>query len=197
MTKKIFSRGMEFALTALALSGCALRANAQQVTVTSPASGTVYSPGSTITVTANVSGPILGVRAAAQDIGESSYEFAAPYSMSFTVPPGIIGPKNLFVYGLVASNTAVFSPIVTVDIEPTSAPTAITFQQPLVAFGYVGQQQRIGVTATFADGSTLDVTGSTRISFTSGSSALVSVGLTGLMTALAPETRQSLRASAN
>jgi hypothetical protein len=162
-------------------------ARAQQVAITSPASGSVYSPGSTINVTANVTGgSVLAVKIAAQDIGTAPFQVTAPYSFSFVVPAGIVGPRNVFAAGLIADETAVFSPVITVDIEPGTAPTSISFQQPLVAFGYVGEQQRIGVTATFADGSTLDVSKSTQLSFTSGNTSLVSVDTTGLITGLAP-----------
>ncbi|MGD0427696.1 MAG: dockerin type I domain-containing protein [Candidatus Acidiferrales bacterium] len=173
--------------TFLLVLGCVSSAGAQQLTITSPASGTVYAPGATINVTATVSGvTVLGVEAGAQDIGTSDYSFAAPYSMSLSVPSGIVGPKNLFAIGLVASDTAVFSPIVTIDIEPSTPATAIAFQQPLVAFGYVGQQQRVAVTASFGDGSVLDLSKSTKISFTSGDTSAVSVDPTGLLTSLAP-----------
>ena len=171
----------------LLVLSCGSYADAQQVTITSPANGSVYAPGATINVTATVNGvAVLGVEAGAQDIGTSAYSFAAPYAMSLTVPSGIVGPKNLFAIGLVASDTAVFSPTVTIDIEPSMPPTAIAFQQSLAAFGYVGQQQRAGVTATFSDGSVLDLSKSTKISFTSGNPSVVSVDPTGLMTSLAP-----------
>jgi hypothetical protein len=160
--------------------------NAQQVIITSPANGSTYSPGATINVTASVTGPVLGVKVGAEDMGMSAYQFTAPYSLSLTVPSGVVGPRNLIAVGLIANETAVFSPPVSVDIEPSTPPTAINFQQSLVAFGYVGQQQKVGVTATFAHGSTLDVTTSTLISFISADPAKVSVDATGLMTSLAP-----------
>jgi hypothetical protein len=162
-------------------------ARAQQVAITAPANGTVYTPGSTINVTAAVSGgSVLAVKIAAQDIGTSPFQRTAPYSFSFAVPTGVVGRRNVFAAGLIADETAVFSPMITVDIEPGTAPTSISFQQPLVAFGYVGEQQKIGVTATFADGSTLDVSKSTQLSFTSGNTTLVSVDATGLITGLGP-----------
>jgi hypothetical protein len=187
MNRKHFVFCVEALLTFLLVFGCVSSAGAQQLTITSPANGAVYAPGATINVTATVSGvTVLGVEAGAQDIGTSDYSFAAPYSMSLSVPSGIVGPKNLFAIGLVASDTAVFSPIVTIDIEPSTPPTAITFQRSLVAFGYVGQQQKVGVTATLSDGSVLDLSKSTKISFTAGNPSVVSVDPTGLMTSLSP-----------
>lgn len=174
-------------LLALVIFLCgASRANAQQVTIASPASGSVYSPGATIDVTVIVTGgTVIGVKVGAQDMGVSAYQFTAPYSLSLTVPPGIVGPRDLFAVGLVASETAVFSPSVTVDIEPATPPTAISFQQSTVAFGYVGQQQTVDVQATFSNGSTEDISKSTLISFLSADPTKVSVDSTGLMTSQA------------
>jgi hypothetical protein len=184
---KTRSRGIPQLFLLVLVCASASVARAQQLAITSPASGTVYSPGSTITVVASVTGgSVLGVKLAAQDIGASPFQTTAPYSFSFAVPTGIVGPRNVFAAGLIADETAVFSPIITVDVEPAAAPTSMRFQLPLVAFGYAGQQQRIGVIATFADGSSLDVTNSTQLKFASGSPTLVSVGATGIMTALAP-----------
>jgi len=164
---------------------CVSVASGQHVAITSPANGSVHAPGTTIDVTATASGPVLGVKVASQDLGTSVYQFTAPYSFSLNVPPDIIGPRNLFAVGLVANETVVFSSPISVDIEPSAPPTAIKFQQSWVAFGYVGQQQRVGITATFSDGSTLDVTKSTQLTFTSGNPTLVSVDNTGLMTSVA------------
>jgi hypothetical protein len=175
-------------LSALVLLFCgASLANAQQVAITSPASGSVYSPGESININASVTGgQVIGVKVGAQDMGMSAYQFTAPYSLRLTVPSDIVGPRNLFAVGLVANETVIVSPSITVDIEPSRLPTAVSFQQTLVAFGYVGQQQRVGVTATFSDGSTLDVSKSTQLNFASGNPGLVSVDTTGLMTSLKP-----------
>lgn len=159
-------------------------ASAQQVTVTSPGNGTVYAPGATIEVTATASGSLLGVAAGAQGMGVSGYKTSPPYAFNLTVPSGLIGPQNIFAVGWVASEMAVLSPNVVVDIEPATPPTAINFQQSLVTFGYVGQQQRVDLKGTFSDGSHLDITGSTRIKFSSADPTKITVDSTGLMTSV-------------
>lgn len=176
-----------FAAAVLSLA-CVSGASAQQqVAITSPANGSVFAPGATINVTATVTGGnVVGVKVGAQDMGMTAYQLTAPYTLSLAVPSEVVGPRNLVAVGLIANETIVFSPPVTVDIEPTAVPTAINFQQSLIAFGYVGQQQRVGVTATFADGSTLDISKSTQLTLTSGNGSLVSVGSAGLLTGLAP-----------
>jgi len=135
-------------------------------------------------VTATASGSLLGVAAGAQGMGVSGYKTAAPYTFNLTVPAGLIGPQNVFAVGWVASETAVLSPNVVVDIEPATPPTAINFQQSLVTFGYVGQQQRVDVNGTFSDGSNLDVTSSTQIKFSSADPTKITVDSTGLMTSV-------------
>lgn len=84
MTKKHrgSSIGQLSALVGLLLCGASL-ANGQQVTITSPANGTLYAPGATINVTATVTGgPVIGVKVGAPDLGMSSYQFTAPYSLT-------------------------------------------------------------------------------------------------------------------
>jgi len=156
----------------------------QQLAITSPSNGAVYSAGQIVTVTVSVtSGQVLAVQVGAQDIGFSAYQTTSPYSFSLTVPTETIGLKNLFAVGLVANEAVIVSPVINIDVEPGAAPTAISFQQSLVTFGYVGQQRRIGVTATFADGSTIDVSQSSQIQFSSDTPTVVSVDPTGLMSA--------------
>jgi hypothetical protein len=167
--------------------GCVSHANAQQVAITSPANGSVFSAGATIDVTAAVTGgTVAGVEVGVEGLGMSAYQLTAPYSFSLTVPPDVIGPRSLFAVGLIGNETVVFSPPITVDIEPSTPPTNISFQQPLVAFGYVGQQESVGVTAAFSNGSTLDISNSTQLTFVSANPGVVSVGAIGLMTSVLP-----------
>jgi len=189
MSRASFLFAIRAFLAAVLSFACVATAHAQQVSITSPTNGSTYAPGSTINVTATVTGGVvIGVKVGAQDMGMTTYQLTAPYTLSLPVPSKVIGPRNLVAVGLIANETIVFSPPVSVDIEPSAIPTAINFQQSLVAFGYAGQQQRVGVTATFADGSTLDITKSTQLTFASANPSLVSVDSTGLMTGLAPGT---------
>lgn len=168
-------------------AGFASSSQGQQLAITSPASGAVYAAGQTVNVTVSVTnGAVLAVQVGAQDIGFSAYQTTSPYSFSLSVPTKTIGLKNLFAVGLVANETVIVSPVISIDVEPGAVPTAISFQQSMVTFGYVGQQRRIGVTASFADGSTLDISQSSQITFSSDTPSVVSVDPTGLMTANGP-----------
>jgi uncharacterized protein (DUF2141 family) len=156
----------------------------QQLTITSPKPGTVYSPGQNIDVAVTVSnGQVIAVMVGAQDVAFTNYQTAGPYLFSLTAPANKVGPKNLFAMGLVGSENVTISPIITIDVEPPSVPTGISFQQKLVTFAYQGQQRKVGVTAVFADGTTLDISRSSRIKFSTDSPTVVTVDQTGLMTA--------------
>jgi hypothetical protein len=156
----------------------------QQLTITSPAPGTVYSSGQTINVAVSVTnGQVFAVQVGVEDLAFSPYQSQSPYLFSLTVPSGIIGPKSLFAVALIGDETVLLSPGISVDIEPSSQPSGISFQQGLVTFGYEGQQRTVGVSAVFADGSTLDISRSSQLKFSSDSPGVVSVDPSGLMTA--------------
>lgn len=160
---------------------------AQQLTITSPTAGTLISPGQTLSVTVSVTrGQVQAVGVGGQDIGFSPYLSVGPYSFSLLVPTDIVGRKNLFAIGVIANETALASLTVTVDVEPSSQPASIAFEQNVVTFGYVGQQRKVGVTATFDNGSTIDVSQSSLLTFSSTNPGVISVDSTGVMTAEAP-----------
>jgi hypothetical protein len=70
------------------LLGLAGISQAQQVVVTSPTAGTVFSPGQFINVTVSViNGQVFAVQVGGQDIGFTAYQVATPYSFVLTVPP--------------------------------------------------------------------------------------------------------------
>jgi hypothetical protein len=161
---------------------------AQQVTIESPSAGTIFNAGQTITVNVSVTGgPVIAVQVLAQNMGGDVAQ-TAPYSFSLIAPTGVIGVENIVAAGVVAPNVATISPVVTVDIEPATAPASIAFLEANTTFSYVGDQRRVGVMATFADGSTEDVSNSTQLTWSSDTPSVVSVDSTGEMTAQGPGT---------
>src|ERR1700728_4401255 len=177
---RIMSRTRIFC-TALVCLGCGMVTRGQQLAITSPLSGAVYSAGQIVNVTVSVTnGQVAGVQVGAQDMGFTQYETSSPYSFALTVPTETIGLKKLFAVGLVANEAVIVSPVITIDVEPSATPTAISFQQSLVTFGYVGQQRRIGVSAAFADGSTLDISQSSQLGFSSDTPTVASVDPSGV-----------------
>ncbi len=158
-------------------------AAAQQLTITSPSAGTVVAPGQTMVVTVSVSsGSVLGVMVSAQDIGATALQATAPYSFSLVIPQGIVGLKNLTAFGFTAPEQAITSAPVQVDVEPAPA-ISIAPSLPHIQFGFAGDQFPLRVTATFGNGSQLDVTGSTQTMFSSADITVATVDSTGLVTA--------------
>jgi hypothetical protein len=159
-------------------------AAAQQLIITSPSAGTVIAPGQTLTVTVSVSsGSVLGVMVSAQDIGATGLQATAPYSFSLVIPPGVVGLKNLTALGFNGPDQAVTSAPVQIDVEAASA-ISIAASLPHIQFGFAGDQFPLRVTATFGNGSKLDVTGSTRTTFSSADITVATVDSTGLVTAV-------------
>ncbi len=178
---KMFAR--RFFPAMLAALVCAASSSAQQLTIESPSPGTIFSAGQTINVTVSVTnGPVLAVQVFGQGMGTTALKSAAPFTFTLTAPSNVIGLQNVFAIGALGQGDAVFSPTIAVDIEPTSAPTSIVFNQSLATLGYVGDQRRVWVSATFADGSTQDVSNSTNLTYSSSAPAVTSIDSTGLMT---------------
>jgi hypothetical protein len=172
---------------ALAAVACAILfpagAAAQQLTITSPGQGTVIAPGQTLVVTVSVTGSVLGVLVSAQDIGATGIQATAPYTFSLIIPQTIVGLKSLTAFGLTAPEQAVTSAPVQIDVEPSAQATSFTPSLQQIQFGFAGDQFPLGVTATFADGTKLDVTQSTQIMFSSMDTTVATVDSTGLVTA--------------
>jgi Bacterial Ig-like domain (group 3)/Bacterial Ig-like domain (group 2) len=167
----------------LAVLFCASFSWAQQLSIESPSPGTIFSAGQTMNVTVSVTnGSVLAVQVFGQGMGTTAFQSAAPFTFMLTAPSNVIGPQNLLAIGALGQGDAVISPTVAVDIEPASAPAAIAFNESLATLGYVGDQRRVGVTATFADGSTQDVSNSTKLTYSSSASTVTSIDSTGLMT---------------
>lgn len=159
----------------------------QQLEITSPPPGTVFSEGDNIDIRVSaIAGQVSAVQVGIQDVGLSSYSTNTPFEFSLVVPAGVVGPKNLFALG-VSGGTVVASPVIMIDIEPRVLPTAIEFRQKVVRFGYTGDQRLVGVLATFSDGSTLDVSRSKRLSFVA-SNSLVALDSSGRITSKGPGT---------
>ena len=159
-------------------------AAAQQLTITSPSTGPVVTPGQIITVTVSVSlGSVLGVLVSAQDIGATALQATAPYSFNLTIPQGIVGLKNLTAIGVTGPEQSVSSAPVQIDVEPSAQATSLSPSLQQIGFGFAGDQFPLTVTATFADGSQLDVTRSTLITFSSVDATVATVDSTGLVTA--------------
>jgi hypothetical protein len=182
-TLKAFLKLKTLGATVLILV-CAGSIRAQQLEITSPAPNTIFAPGENITVTVSVTGSgVLAVQVGAQDIGFTGYQTTTPYSFTLTVPLNTVGLKRIFAVGLTGDEKGVVSPAISIDVEPSTQPNAIQFEEDLVAFGYVGDQKKVPVDARFSNGAILDISGSTRLKLSSSDPSIVSMDRTQMLTA--------------
>jgi hypothetical protein len=155
------------------------------VQITSPASRTIVNPGQTIVVDVSVSGTgFLGAKIAAQDpIKDSQVLTAPPYQFSITVPARIRpGPYTLVAEGRTSSGRQSSDPV-TIDVERTDTPQSIAADSHVELA--VGDESLVRVVGTYADGSVVDLSRSTRTTYSPDPPGIVSVTREGVVTALA------------
>jgi hypothetical protein len=73
---------------------------------------------------------------------------------------------------------------VSIDVESTDTPLSLTVDPPAIPFGSAGEQIPLMVTATFADGVSLDVSESSSLEYTSSDSTVAKVNDSGVVAAV-------------
>lgn len=157
----------------------------QQLSITEPSNGSLVAPGQTIAIqvaTANGSS-FSGVQIIGQGIGVTRVASFPPYSFELAIPADVIGPRTITALGIVSQEQGTFSPSIVVDSETSANLTLLTVSFSRIAFRYPGQQIPLNVVGTFNDGTDLDVTRSSRISYTSTDITVAAVDLNGVVTA--------------
>jgi len=155
--------------------------------ITSPTTGTVVAPGNSVTVTVAASGETpQGVLIAASDpIGFSDEVDAAPFQFTIQLPNAI--DPGLYVFtadGWTASGNPVTTDAIRIDIERSDSPVSLNAAPSSLSALAVGDQTAIRVMGTYADGSVVDLTNSTRTTFATNPTGIVTVGAGGLVTAV-------------
>jgi hypothetical protein len=161
-------------------------ANAQTLQITSPAAGTIVSPGQTLSVTLAVSGVTLtDVFVLGENpIGNNQDLTAAPYQVSIQIPTNInLRSYGIAAVGLDASGNSYSSARVTIDVERTDTPTSIA-ANPAPLYKMIGDTSYVRVASTYADGSVLDATESTLVSYASGDATVATVDNVGRVSAV-------------
>jgi Big-like domain-containing protein len=154
--------------------------------ITSPADGTVVNPGQTISVAvaspANASFSQVGI------IGEDPIDFSSPApsvpaTFSVTIPSDIACRKfMLTAMGATTTGQSAHSATILIDVERPDMPTTLGQQIPALTFKALGQQFPLVLLAQFADGSILDVTESTYVTYSSANTAVATVDANGMVT---------------
>jgi hypothetical protein len=164
--------------------------NQPSLQITSPNNGTVVNPGQTMTVVvsspAGVSFNSIVLRGEAP-IGFSDAATAVPATFSITIPAEIDCRKySLKALGATAAGDVADSDFIDLDVERADMPISLSSQFPGLTMEAQGQLSPMMLTATFSDGSTLQVTKSTKVTYQSTSTSVFTVDGKGTATAVAP-----------
>jgi hypothetical protein len=182
-------RTEEFLVYALALSLMAFsasRAVAQQplLQITAPPNASLAAEGTTVNITVSADPSVQNVSLIAQiplpqpQTGSSADQFTL--TLPTTIPPGLY---NLTAVGT-NSNGLVQSAPVAIDVEPQYL-GAISIVPTVLTLNSVGDQYPLHVIGTYSNGTKLDVTQSTQLSYSSYNTQIATVSSSGMITAVA------------
>jgi hypothetical protein len=166
----------------------AITASAQQtlLQITGPASNSLATEGQTITITVTADPSVQNLYVIAQgplpDVQATSSSNEFTLTLPTTIPPGLY---NLTAVGTNASGDVESAPLA-IDVEPQFYPASISAQPSTLTLNSVGDQFPVRIVGNFNDGSTLDVTHSTRVTYTSNNTQVATVSSSGMITAVGP-----------
>ena len=177
------------ALCAFSLLPSYVGAQQPALQITVPVNGTVVTPGQTLSVTVTspngTSFDNFYVIADAP-LGSSTTASSAPAQVSFTIPADIApGAYSLTAVGTTAAGSHVESDSVDIQVERPDAPLSLDSLISNVMFQRTSESIPLIVLGTYQDGSVLDVTHSTHVSFSSSNTAVATVDSQGIVTAVA------------
>jgi hypothetical protein len=159
-----------------------------QLQITSPTEGTIVNPGQTLSVTVSSSSSteFTNVAVVGEDpIGLSDPASSVPAQFSLAIPADIpCRPHNLTALGVTASGQSVQSESISIDIERPNLPNSVAALLSSYSFQSLGEQVPMVLTADFSDGSILDVTESSYVTYVSSNTAVATVNRHGMVTAV-------------
>jgi len=192
MHTKIFTPRPLLHLLALVFASVPLTSLAQQplLQITSPSNGTIVNPGQTLSV--SVTSPAGATFTQVDVIGEAPIGISAvgsslPAQFSLSIPSDIdCGQYRLTAEGTTTTGQTAESASIIIDVERPDLPVSLSTFPSGIFLQQPSQTIPLIVMGTFADGSILDVTGSSYVSYTSGNTAVATVDQHGMVTAVAP-----------
>lgn len=157
--------------------------------ITSPPSGVVVNPGQTLTVTvtspAGLAFQMIAV-IGPDPIGFNTLASSVPAQFSIAIPSDAdCRLYTLTADGLTQSGQHVTSASIQIDVERPDFPVSLSASDSGLALESQGEQVHLAVLADFADGSTVDVTHSTLLSYASSNPAVATVDASGTVTVVA------------
>jgi hypothetical protein len=152
--------------------------------ITSPASGTTVNPGQTISVTVTSNIVVNQILVIGGATGFSSLATSVPAHFSLSIPTDISCRwYTLKAVGTTASGQEVESPELRIHVEGPGLPASLYTQMPAIELGNLGDNFPIKISANFSNGSSCDVTESSKLVFSSSNTNVATVNTTGMVTA--------------
>lgn len=163
--------------------------------IISPRTGIVVAPGNTIHVVVAVDGgtTFSEVQVIIEGVGFSVPLTAPPYEFDIPIPTGFLGLKNLKAVGITSRDTDESSPPVVIDIEGTFIVTGLQTTPSSIKFAFAGQEFPLRIMGLLADGTQVDVSKSSRTSYTSADPSVARVDSSGLVTAVGQGTSKTTK----
>ncbi len=164
---------------------CGAQQNPPPLQITSPTTGTIVNPGQTISVTvtspANVAFTQVGV-VGEDPIGFSSIATSVPAQFSMAVPTNIACRSYMLTAdGATSSGQTAQSATILIDVERSDLPRSLSTLMSSITFEAIGEQFPLVLLGTFSDGSILDLTRSTNMTYSSNSN-IAAVDTNGMVT---------------
>jgi len=173
-----------FAISLLLVAPASLAADSLQIT--SPASGTVVSPGQTISISVAADPAVQQVALFPEPpLPEAQAGFSAG-EFNLTIPAGIPpGPHDLRALG-VSGGVVVTSDYLTLDVERSDDPVRLRTEPAILQLRNRGDQFPLRVIGTYNDGSQATLTASSRTAYSSDDPTVAAVSPNGIVTAVGP-----------
>ncbi len=157
--------------------------------ISSPANGSVVNPGQTLSVT--VTSPAgLGFQMISligpEPVGLNTLATSAPAQFSIAIPADAdCRIYTLTADGLTQSGQHVTSAPIQIDLERPDLPLSLSASDVGLVLESLGEQIHLRVLAIFSDGSTINVTNSSRLSYASSNTTVATVDPSATVTAAA------------
>jgi hypothetical protein len=169
---------------------------AQTLRIASPADGAVVNSGQALTVIVSASPP--GAFQAVGLLVGSPLECdqvlgVPPYQFTIQIPPDVASRSYALVaMGLIAPGQGADSEPISIKVERSDSPQQLKAGPSMLLFDYIGQEGQSRVYGSFADGSEVDLTYSSLITYTSDAPGVATVDDNAEVTAVGPGTANIL-----
>lgn len=171
---------------ALVVTPCFAQSNLLQIT--SPRSGTVVHPGETVVIAVIAAPSVSNVAIMGEDpLGFSQRTNGQPSQFLLTIPSNTtVGAYDVSAMGTAPDGSAVDSPPISLQVDLPKSRFRMQTEPSVLRFSAPGEAIPLHVIGIFANGSRVDMTHSTQMSYSSQNPQIATVDDQGIVTAVAP-----------